>query len=199
MTKRDRRSDIMRAAEKLFTGLRYHEISLDDVVREARVGKGTIYRYFTDKDDLFLQTATGGFDELCKLLSEEVPPDASFTEQLVSACRNIGGFFDRRRQLFRMMQSEEARMFWCRGEMRQRWVMHNTKLVSAVARIIRKGVQEGQIRGDIDPEMLATFLLGMLRTRARGLAELPEASRGFELVVDLFINGVSLNGVRTAP
>ena len=43
----------MRAAEKLFTSRRYHEISLDAVVQEARVGKGTIYRYFQSKDDLF--------------------------------------------------------------------------------------------------------------------------------------------------
>ena len=111
----------MRAAEKLFTSLRYHEISLDDVVHAARVGKGTIYRYFKNKEDLFLQTAQGGFDELCEVIRREVPGDASFTEQLLSACRKISDFFARRRQLFRMMQTEHARMFWRRGDVRSRW------------------------------------------------------------------------------
>jgi AcrR family transcriptional regulator len=185
----------MRAAEKLFTSRRYHEISLDAVVQEAKVGKGTIYRYFRNKDDLFLQTATGGFDEICDLISRQVPGDASFADQLVSVCRDISQFFSRRRQLLRMMQSEDARMQWCRGEMRERWVSHHKKLVSVLAEIMQKGVREGRVRSDIAPEMLATFLLGMLRTRARAMAELSEESRPIEFVVDLFIHGVSGNGV----
>ena len=38
------------------------------VKSEAKVGKGTIYLYFENKDDLFFQTATWGFEELCELL-----------------------------------------------------------------------------------------------------------------------------------
>ncbi|NJL30924.1 MAG: TetR/AcrR family transcriptional regulator, partial [Phycisphaerales bacterium] len=30
----------------------------------AGVGKGTIYRYFKDKDDLFFSTAAQGFEDL---------------------------------------------------------------------------------------------------------------------------------------
>ena len=187
----------MRAAEKLFTSRRYHEISLDAVVQEARVGKGTIYRYFQSKDDLFFQTATGGFDEICELISREVTQDASFTDQLVSVCRKISQFFGRRRQLFRMMQSEDARMQWCHGRVRERWVSHHAKLVSVVAEVMRKGVREGQVRSDVAAETLATFLLGMLRTQAHALAEGSEESRPIESVVDLFIHGVSGNGVTT--
>ena len=71
-TRPDKRLAIMQAAESLFTSRRLHEITLDDVAREAQVGKGTIYRYFQDKDDLFFQTATQGFDELCDLLQQRV-------------------------------------------------------------------------------------------------------------------------------
>jgi len=185
----------MRAAEKLFTRRRYHEISLDAVVQEARVGKGTVYRYFQSKDDLFLQTATHGFDEICELIRREVTGDASFEDQLINVCRNISGFFARRRQLFRMMQSEDARMRWCRGRVRERWVSHHAKLVSVLAEVMRKGVKEGTVRRDVAPETLATFLLGMLRTQAHTLAEGAEESRPVEAVADLFVHGVSGNGV----
>ncbi|HUW56628.1 MAG TPA: TetR/AcrR family transcriptional regulator [Planctomycetota bacterium] len=193
MPRRDRRADIMRAAEKLFTSRRYHEISLDDVVQLARVGKGTIYRYFKNKEDLFFQTASSGFDQLCDLLSRKVPERGSFPEQLLSACLNIGQFFARRRQLFRMMQSEEARMYWRHGEVRQRWIEGYRKLVRSVAVIIDKGVREGLMRDDVSAEILASFLLGMLRTRARALADVPDEDRPFELVVDLFCNGAQRN------
>ncbi len=189
MPRRDRRREIMAAAEQLFTRRRYHEITTDDIAAAARVGKGTIYRYFKDKEDLFFQVATSGFDEMCELLHRKVPEDAPFREQLLSACSEIPRFFERRKQLFRMMQAEDDRMQWCEQAMRERWTARRRKLVAAVAAILRKGVREGQVRTDVPPELLANFLLGMLRTRGRDLADAPPRLRRDELIVDLFIHG----------
>jgi AcrR family transcriptional regulator len=189
MRQRDMRQQIMREVEKLFTTRRFHEITLDEVARAAQVGKGTIYRYFQNKDDLFFQTATSGLDDLCELLRRKVPEKASFFDQLVSACAQISSFFDARRQLLRMMQAEDNRMYWNKGTVRKRWMTHRKKLLSAVAEIITKGVAEGEIRHDIPAEVLASFLLGMLRTRARDLLEVPEATQRHELLVDLFCRG----------
>ncbi len=199
MAKRDRRTEIMRAAEELFTSRRFHEITLDDVVRQARVGKGTVYRYFENKDDLFFQTAMRGFNELCDLLSEKVPQGTSFPEKLLRACGQIGVFFRSRRQLFRMMQSEEARLQWFRGDMRRRWMERRKKLVTAVAGILQAGVREGSIRDDVPADVLAGLLLGMLRTRARDLADLPESARPLELVVDLFCHGAGKVAAGRSP
>jgi AcrR family transcriptional regulator len=182
---------IMQAAERLFTSRRFHEITMEDVAREAGVGKGTLYRYFRDKDDLFFQTATSGFDELCELLRKKVPDNASFAEQLLIACRQISRFFEHRRQLSRMMQSEEGRVSWCAGSLHQRWTEHRKRLVAAVADMVRKGVAEGEVREDIAAEALASFLLGMLRTRGRDLGEVPQDMRQHEVVVDLFCRGVA--------
>ena len=64
-------------------------------------------------------------------------------------------------------------------------------LVAAVAEIIQKGVREGKVRNDIPPEVLANFFLGMLRTRARDLANAPAVTPRNELLVDLFCRGAS--------
>jgi hypothetical protein len=58
-----------------------------------------------------------------------------------------------------------------------------------VAGILRKGLAEGSLRDDIPPELLAHFLLGMLRTRARDLAHAPKEMQRHELVIDLFLRG----------
>lgn len=199
MAPQNKREQIMQAVEKLFTSRRFHEITLDDVAQAARVGKGTIYRYFQDKDDLFFQTATSGFDDLCELLRREVPENNPFVEQLISACAQISGFFNRRRQLFQMMQVEEDRMYWFRGTIRDRWMAKRKHLVAALAEIIRKGVREGKVRTDIPPEVLANFFLGMLRTRARDLTNAPEAMQRHELLVDLFCRGASLLEEKAGP
>jgi AcrR family transcriptional regulator len=185
----DKSQQIMQAAEKLFTSRRFHEITMDDVAKEAGVGKGTIYRYFRDKDDLFFQTATSGFDELCDLLRRKVPGSACFSEQLLIACRHISSFFAHRRQLLRMIQTEDGRMALCQGEMQERWMDRRRNLVAALAEMIRKGVTEGQIRDDIPAEVLASFLMGMLRTRGRDLGDMPPDMRQHEIVVALFCHG----------
>ncbi|MFH0962622.1 MAG: TetR/AcrR family transcriptional regulator [Planctomycetota bacterium] len=189
MTRISKRETIMQAAEKLFTSRRFHEITLDDIVQEAHVGKGTIYTYFKDKEDLFFQVATSGFDELCDVLRRRVPGSAPFAEQLLHVCESISAFFRHRRPLFRMIQAEDARMSCCRGRIRERWMEKRTQLVAVVTEIIQKGLDEGKIRRDVPPDVLACFLLGMLRTQTRDLAEAPEAVRRHELLVDLFLHG----------
>lgn len=197
--KPDKRRKIMQAAEKLFRNRRVHEITIDEVAAAAGVGKGTIYLHFRDKDDLFFQTATAGFDDLCELLWRRIPEEAPFAEQLLGACEQISAFFKERRQLFRMMQTEEWRMYWCRGAMRERWLARREKLIDAVTRIVRKGLAEGAIREDLPPETLAVFLLGLLRTRGRAPAKSPEAKTSLKLLVDLFYRGAGRSGKGRAP
>ena len=186
--KRDKREAIMQAAEKLFTSRRVHEITLDDIVREARVGKGTIYTYFKDKDDLFFQIARSGFDEMCELVRRQAPGAAGFRAQLVQVCESVSVFFEKRRQLFRMIQSEEARMPWLRGAARSQWLEKHRQLVGALAEVMQCGQAEGAIRQDLPATVLASLLLGLLRTRGRELRESGEAV-AVPLLVDFFLRG----------
>jgi hypothetical protein len=50
----------------------------------------------------------------------------------------------------------------------------------------------GQIRADLPADILAEYLLGMLRTRSWELEDRPESQRKLPSVVDLFLNGASL-------
>jgi AcrR family transcriptional regulator len=189
--KEDKRQKIMDAVERLFTSRRFHEITLDQVAQKAGVGKGTIYLYFQDKDNLFFQTAISGFDELCGLLTRKVSDSAPFYDQLLNACIQIGTFFRSRKQLVRMIQNDENRMYWQKGNIRERWMEKRQKLIDALAQIIGRGVAEGKIRKDIPPDILAKFFLGMLRTRARDLTDAPKAMQQFDVVLNLFLFGAS--------
>ncbi len=52
--KNQRRDDILRAAERLWTSTTYAELSMNQVAREAKLAKGTLYLYFDTKEELFL-------------------------------------------------------------------------------------------------------------------------------------------------
>jgi len=192
MAHNDKQKQIMRVVEKLATNRRFHEITLDEVAEAAGVGKGTIYRYFVDKDDLFFQVATSGFEELCELLKRTAPCDTSFTEELLNACKQITMFFAARRQLLQIMQTEANLAFWRKGKNQQRWLDKRKMLVNALADIFCDGIAEGMVRTDISAEVMATFLLGLLRTLTRDLQDIPENMKNCKLLVDMFLNGVCM-------
>jgi len=179
----------MLAAERLFANRRFHEVTLDEVARSAGVGKGTIYLHFADKDDLFFQVANSGLTQLCQIIEHGRTEGMPFQEGLLEVCRQISAFFQRRRQLLRMMQNEEGSMASRRRALRERWLAHRRQLVAALGRILAAGVRGGVVRPDVPPEALAAFLLGMMRTRAREL-EAPEAMP-IETVVRLFLEGAT--------
>ncbi|MGX9687872.1 TetR/AcrR family transcriptional regulator [Deinococcus wulumuqiensis] len=49
-----RRDEILRAAERLWLSTSYADLSMNQIAREARLAKGTLYLYFDTKEELFL-------------------------------------------------------------------------------------------------------------------------------------------------
>ena len=192
MTQSERKKQILDAVEKLAARKKLYEITLDEVARSAKVGKGTIYKNFTDKDDLFFQMAVSGFDELCDLINSKSSQDMSYRKKLLSVCREISSFFGRRKQMFNIIQSETAKALWAKGQLLEKWFQHKQKLITSVAILLEEGIKLSVIRNDISSEILATFLLDMLRTRGRELHGDPEDIPSFEVLIDLFLNGVGV-------
>ena len=189
MPRNDRKKQILTAVEQLAAKKRVYEITLDEIARQAGVGKGTIYHNFIDKDDLLFQLASSGFDELCDLLKQKVPENGPFEQKLLIICKHINRFFSGRRQLFQIMQTETARVCRPKGHLRERWAGQRQKLVCVVAEILSEGVRQRLVRSDISTEVLAVFLLGMLRTQGRSLTDSQGSAKSHKLLVDLFLKG----------
>jgi len=195
----DKKQRIMQAAEQVFRTRRVHEATLDEIARQADVGKGTIYLYFTDKEDLVFQAAVSGYDEMCAVLGQNATRSGSFRERLLTACADIVAFFKARRPLFRIILSEGERDMEGGGPgLRQRWRERRRTMTEAVAAIIAQGVSSGEVRADMPPEILSEYLLGMLRTRSWELEGWPEEQRTPVAVVDLFLNGAGVTGRQSA-
>ncbi len=47
--------DILKCALPVFAEKGYHSATVDDIAQRAKVAKGTVYLYFSNKEDLFLQ------------------------------------------------------------------------------------------------------------------------------------------------
>jgi len=195
----DKRQRIMKAAEQLFQTRQFHEITLDDIAAQAGIGKGTIYLYFPDKNELFFQTAIAGFEEMCALLLEHGPDGETFRDTLIRSCGTIRGFFRQRRPLFRLILTQGDHALQCGGSLRERWVDHRRKMRDAVTAIIERGVRSGDIRAALPADMLAIYFIDMLRTRAWELEDHPSQCTSDGSVVDLFLHGAANPAQPAAP
>lgn len=59
-----KKGEILKAAAAVFARKGYHRALVDEVAKAAGVGKGTVYRYFRDKEDLFFSILDQGIDRL---------------------------------------------------------------------------------------------------------------------------------------
>lgn len=200
MDEQERRQQIMRAAEELFTSRRFHEVTTEEIASAAGIGKGTIYRYFRDKEDLFHQTAMHGFEELCEFLEGASTGtggvgDSSLEARLSRACGRIDLFFKQRRKLFGMMQAEENRLAFKRGRLREQWRERRRRLTGILGVLLQEAADAGDLRADIPAERQAGILLGMLKSAAYGGGG-GEAERDAIVaeLVDVFLNGARKQG-----
>ncbi len=82
--KRETRKAIVDAAVKLFAQKGFEQTSMDELAREAGVGKGTVYGYFATKNEIFLAYCEAEIDFAFAALDRKRDEDAPLVEQLVA-------------------------------------------------------------------------------------------------------------------
>ena len=148
MDARPLRADARRNQERLLSAARDaftehgEKASLDDIVKRAGVGPGTLYRHFPNREALLAAVFTEDVTSLAaqaKQLSAVLPPMAALTEFLrvqVEYGKSRKGVGVAVKAMF---SSECEVLNWCRDTLR-----------SAVGVLLEAAQQEGQVRTDID-------------------------------------------------
>jgi AcrR family transcriptional regulator len=178
---------ILQAAVELFTERDFHQVLMDDVAARADVGKGTVYRYFPTKEDLYFATIFEGWDRLGKELEAVVQQHGPLRETLEHVTRQVLSYFWHRRQFVTLVHRLENNL---EGEEQADWQRRRDSIVRVFADILSKGVatqtlSNGQMR------LVTEMYLGMLRSIIlyRGDHDTPDTMA--PLAVQLFLDGLS--------
>ena len=78
----ERRQEILDAAMRCFTRTGYHKTTMDDIVAESGLSKGTLYWYFKGKRELFFALFDSILDEMLAPLPTLLEIDAPVVERL---------------------------------------------------------------------------------------------------------------------
>lgn len=180
-----KREDILTAATVVFARKGFHEVRTDEIAAEACVGKGTLYRYFPTKDDLFYATLLTGFDELDAVLGALGTRGDPPADTLAEVAREVLRIFWSRPSFNMVLHRDERRFRLREREVRRRR--------EALGQFVREAIARGVTRGDfrpVDPRVTAEMFLGMLR----GLIFYRNGSDSPVLLVraltDMFVSGI---------
>jgi AcrR family transcriptional regulator len=180
----DKKQAILDAAARVFSGTQFHEALIDEVAAAAGVGKGTIYRYFPTKDDLYFAAVLHSFDELSAALTITLSREKSPRRRLERIAREVLSFSRSRPALYVLLQRDERRFLEREEELQKR----REALSRLVQEAILEGIRRREFRG-IDARVGAELFRGMIRAanRLRGEETLDELAAD---IVGIFTRGI---------
>ncbi len=104
--KSDAKGRILDAAFEVFTEKGFHIATVDEIAEKAGVGKGTLYRYFSNKESLFNELVRLRLEELERKAQAVLDSNDDVLAMVVKYLRTYFEFFDRNQRLYRLIVQE---------------------------------------------------------------------------------------------
>jgi len=102
---------ILDAAEQIFKRYGYSKTTMDDIAREAMIGKGTIYYYFNTKEDIFLAIMSKVITEISKTIREKIETCKTFEGKVKALFTEPHEYFSQHHDLIIQVIGSESPAF----------------------------------------------------------------------------------------
>lgn len=160
ISKEERRRQLLQAALETFGAHGYHQTQISDIIKHARVARGTFYLYFPSKREIFDSLMTELFDRVRNEV-KSLPREAvtEIPAQLLGNIDRITGLLLDNPLLARILFNESVGLD---EEFDRRLKLFYGQLLD----LIRRGLRQGQEMGfvcDGDIRVMAIALMGALK------------------------------------
>lgn len=150
----DRRQEIVEAATKSFTLFGYKATTIEQVAKLANVGKGTIYTFFNNKDELFQEVVINLINEMKTETDQTIDVNASFLHNAHTTLMKMLQFRERHLLFAKLVEEEKALQT---PAVKQMLLKIEREIVSYVSKRIRNGIEKDEII-DCNPEQVSYLL-----------------------------------------
>ena len=179
------RERILESAAELFAEKEFDLVLIDEVAAQAGVGKGSVYRQFKSKEELYAAVVINGFAGLQREIRSALSGASTMRAQITTIARHTIKFFWSRSQFFTLMRDPKALP---RSQERQ-YRAQRSELSRMISGILDDGVKRGAIRSDLDTRTAAESLLGMIRGINRYSRDYTTPERAIDIVTSIFLGG----------
>jgi AcrR family transcriptional regulator len=179
---------ILRTAKKLFGKKGITDTTMDDVAKEARIGKGTIYHYFESKEQVYCIIIEEEMDvikkELLGIISAESSPDKKLLAYILGRMRLMAKFPN----FYSMFKKDYIDYF---GYIRKSYEKYREFEMDSVKKCLKEGSDAAVFAVD-DIDFTAFTIVEMIKGLEYHLASEKdeEVVRKVNIVMNIILNGI---------
>ncbi|WP_431028555.1 TetR/AcrR family transcriptional regulator [Lysinibacillus sp. LZ02] len=151
----DRKQEILLGATKSFSMFGYKATTMEQVAKIANVGKGTIYNFFTNKEELLQEVVISMIRDMKVEADRTLRPEASFIENAHNGLMQMLQFREQHLLFAKLIEEEKALQT---PAVKQMLIKIEEEIITFLADRIRIGIQKKEIR-PCNPELVAYLLL----------------------------------------
>ncbi|MBI2421248.1 MAG: TetR/AcrR family transcriptional regulator [Candidatus Hydrogenedentes bacterium] len=171
-----RREQILKEATAAFAQHGFSSTDVQAIADTLTIGKGTVYRYFPTKRDLFLAAVDRGMRLLGECIDEAVEAQSDPLAQVEAGFRSYLAFFDAHPEVVELFVQERAAF---RDREQSTYFVHKEQDIARWHSLLSEMMKSGQLRAMPVAELtdfISDHLYGMVFTnhfsgRKRTLAE----------------------------
>jgi AcrR family transcriptional regulator len=155
------RNDMIKAAEKVFYEKGFERSTMDEFARESNFTKRTLYKHFSNKDELLIAVLSKGLGRLLVFLKSEMNNTNNGREKIHSAIFAFYNFYKENKQLFLLMD-HVSQIDTETNQISIEFISLKKQLIGEFLKAIKAGQINGSIHQDLDASQIAhsiTFVL----------------------------------------
>ncbi len=188
------RQDILDAATRVFAEKGFFGATLDEVAQEAEFSKGTLYLYFSSKDDLLYNVISSKTSRLTKIFHDTLIMKSSFKQELGELLKKLAEMAFAEKDFFSIFITQQAEFFKSLSpEKAQEICAVHSDFDKVVVSRIEKAIEEGELR-DITPYatngIIRSASMNMMITRW-DYETLDELHTAVDVFIDILFNGIA--------
>lgn len=162
--KQNRREEILETARELFYSRGYEKTRMVDIAERLELSKGTVYLYFKSKEELAYEVLLAALDLMGALLLqvEESRGSERVLDRLRSIALGYVTFFQEHYREFHLVQVLEGALYERLNDPDRAPEFYGrlNRIRNLVTEAIRRGLDDGSLRGDLQPELsAATYMI----------------------------------------
>lgn len=182
------REAILKAAVHLFAQKGFAETKLEDVAIRAEFGKGTLYNYFENKDDLLLSAFDFAVRNMLEFLYDQLSSVTDPLERIRLIANSQFNYYRTNTDFMKVIMTNQQVLM---NHSKSRPVFHRFQdLKKLVVQEMQAAIDAGQLRPG-NAQHYASFLSGMIHGQVRSLSsgDMSIDDMYADEIIDVFLNG----------
>jgi len=165
----------------------FKKTTMDEISKDCKISKKTIYENFTDKEDMFRCLLLRECHKTIEILMLQVEDVVDPLERLVLLTRKAISYLNQDHFITKILKDDYLFVAFLNRKYHE---MIDEEIISIIAQIIREGKEQGQFR-DVDERIVAYagFKLFQAFSYAR-TAPLRKDQDYTDILIDFFVNAL---------